>query len=615
MKKLLSVTLVIIMLIMSLSLSFTAGAEASPYSRYFTSEEEMLASLRAYAEAFPDVEDYELGDLSETPAGHHLAEKKVVIPYIDGTDYKAQSYSFAEDSYGIGVNYTFTSYSKGDTADSVRILVYYDLLYVQIKNALNKYYQSVSPNNIIDGKVSNKYNYIGYNEYSDDVFTRSVYKVALDDKLVIIYSEDTCTKAFMNNIKFEETDIILPVYETEPVLPEVPEGYNRLFFLMPEDWFNEYSEGVGIYWWEGTDAASSWPGYKAHKADTEGVYYYDVPKDVPSIIWNNYVSLFLEEFDEGQWANKQTAAPKEWDENKVDLNDCNGKIYVIDPDKTETNPFSGKKTYYGDWYTYLGDGDYEITPEVIEGYNRYYFYMPEEWKNEYTDTAGIYWWEGSETPDEWPGYEAHKADAGNVYYYDVPRDVTLIIWNNFVDGGVDPKAEIYKYAVQTKNICTEFYFPEESDFYPEGVESFDNMIYVTDPYYNPVSQFNGKLTFWGEWFYYYGNGEYGTAPDKADSRVYTDVAPDLEKMFEESTCIVGDADDNGSLNVRDATTVQKHIAGLESDIFTKPADADRDEKLTIRDATLIQKHLASLDINSEVGESIRIYDDVPYIYM
>lgn len=145
-------------------------------------------------------------------------------------------------------------------------------------------------------------------------------------------------------------------------LPQVAEGCNRYYFLAPDDWFNEYSDTVGIYWWEGTGAASSWPGYEAHKADAEGVYYYDVPEDVTDIIWNNYISLFLEEYDEGQWANKQTGH-KEWDENKVPLSECDGKIYVINPAKTETNPFSGKMTYFGDWFYYYGNGEYGITLE------------------------------------------------------------------------------------------------------------------------------------------------------------------------------------------------------------------------------------------------------------
>lgn len=373
-------------------------------------------------------------------------------------------------------------------------------------------------------------------------------------------------------------------------LPEVAEGCNRYYFLAPDDWFNEYSDSVGIYWWEGTGAASSWPGYEAHKADSDGVYYYDVPEDVTEIIWNNYISLFLEEYDEGQWANKQTGH-KEWDENKVDLNDCDGKIYVIDPEKTETNPFSGKMTYYGDWLFYYGNGEYGITPEPSADveYNRYFFLMPEEWYNEYTDTAGIYWWEGTDTPSAWPGYKAHKADAENVYYYDVPKDVEVIIWNNFVDGGADKTQDVYLKAMQTKNIYTEYYEPGESETYPDGLPTFDGMIFIPDLEITSLGPFIGKIIWDGEWYYYYGNGEYGTTPEK---EVPTDN-------------ILGDADFNGLVTISDATAIQKYTAGITPETFSVTlADVNGDKDVNIKDATEVQKHLAWIPVDYPIGDKV-----------
>lgn len=63
--------------------------------------------------------------------------------------------------------------------------------------------------------------------------------------------------------------------------------YNRYYFYMPESWYNEYATDAHIYWWEGTGACGAWPGYKAIKTDVPGVYYYDVSKDVTTIVWNN----------------------------------------------------------------------------------------------------------------------------------------------------------------------------------------------------------------------------------------------------------------------------------------------------------------------------------------
>ena len=177
--------------------------------------------------------------------------------------------------------------------------------------------------------------------------------------------------------------------------------------------------------------------------------------------------------------------------------------------------------------------DLSELPEQPEGTYRYYFYMPDQWLNDSTattgNTAGIYWWEGTDAHGSWPGIAANKADVPGVYYYDVPTDVTTVIWNNFFDGGSDVYAEYYADAIQTANIGTEYYDPGESDLYPDGTENFDGMIYVTDFGNYDYNDYSGKMIFYGEWFYYYGNGEYGTAPVKGDSEVYTDSAlnPDL----------------------------------------------------------------------------------------
>ena len=85
-----------------------------------------------------------------------------------------------------------------------------------------------------------------------------------------------------------------------------------------------------------------------------------------------------------------------------------------------------------------------------EDTNTYYFYMPEEWRNEYNDhstnkeeaSAGIYWSEGTDnclehlnevTGEDWPGYRVTETVAPNVFVAHVPKYVSTIIWNNSVD--------------------------------------------------------------------------------------------------------------------------------------------------------------------------------------
>lgn len=70
--------------------------------------------------------------------------------------------------------------------------------------------------------------------------------------------------------------------------------------------------------------------------------------------------------------------------------------------------------------------------------------------------------------------------------------------------------------------------------------------------------------------------------------------------------ILGDADLSKSVNVKDATVIQKAVASLLilSDDSKLTADADKNETVNVRDATTIQKWVAGLEVNTPVGEVI-----------
>ena len=204
------------------------------------------------------------------------------------------------------------------------------------------------------------------------------------------------------------------------------------------------------------------------------------------------------------------------------------------------------------------NGCYAPGENVTCGTHRYYCAMPDEWYNEYTDTAGVYWWSGTDAcgvVDDtggslaWPGYKAQKSDVKNVYYIDYPTNVPTIVWNNYINGGTDKESPIYLEAKQAMNAQVEFCSDGDSDIYgtewfEEMEESyngdrsalgeyadnffydeeydlglsfcFDNMIYVLDP--DKTSEnFEGKKTYVGEWYFYFGDGEYGTYPTREES--------------------------------------------------------------------------------------------------
>ena len=72
------------------------------------------------------------------------------------------------------------------------------------------------------------------------------------------------------------------------------------------------------------------------------------------------------------------------------------------------------------------------------------------------------------------------------------------------------------------------------------------------------------------------------------------------------TGLLGDADTNGTVNVKDATAIQKHLADIQklSETGVVLADVDGNSNVNIKDATAIQKYVAGMNTGFNIGEEI-----------
>lgn len=213
------------------------------------------------------------------------------------------------------------------------------------------------------------------------------------------------------------------------------------------------------------------------------------------------------------------------------------------------------------------DGTYSIDKTAFERTKKLYFNMPESWKNSISDTAGCYWWAGADACGAvdggggdlaWPGYKAtydnslEGAGLTSLYYVEVSDDedtrVPTVVWNNYIDGGMDETTEQYKLATQCMDSACEYLsegdlelYDNQDGFWEAMADSYagdkaalgdfadnffddgyslyyDNMIWIVDPNNvteNPVS---GKVTYGGNWYFYYGDGSYGTWPTPEDAK-------------------------------------------------------------------------------------------------
>ncbi len=80
------------------------------------------------------------------------------------------------------------------------------------------------------------------------------------------------------------------------------------------------------------------------------------------------------------------------------------------------------------------------------------------------------------------------------------------------------------------------------------------------------------------------------------------------EIITEVAGIIGDANMDSKISIKDATVIQKYIANIAVgfDIDTDIADANRDTKVNIKDATIIQKYLAKFETEN-VGEELIRY--------
>lgn len=69
--------------------------------------------------------------------------------------------------------------------------------------------------------------------------------------------------------------------------------------------------------------------------------------------------------------------------------------------------------------------------------------------------------------------------------------------------------------------------------------------------------------------------------------------------------VLGDANTDGTVTIKDVTCIQRVLAELNGGAFSvSAADVDRSSSVNITDATLIQRWLAEMDILYPIGEEI-----------
>ena len=270
---------------------------------------------------------------------------------------------------------------------------------------------------------------------------------------------------------------------------------NTYLFAMPGGWESDYwktnENRAGIYWWTGADVPKDnftheWPGYVVNRVTTEenvkNLYSTPVPKDTTMIIFNNHI-------------NGGMPSEPDFDQKKFDA----AKQIVDTPSQ----------------YQIIGFDDYQskdLWMYVWDKFAEQFDYTPIHWDK---TTQEITKAEKAMMKGMFAPAAKMKDEEKRLYEENMGEDLPeMPVYVAIEEGELDPEEfEIAEFGKYSKNFYIEM---EQGD----GIaQMFDNMVYVCnmDPNSMKISKTivpEGMPTFSGDFFFYYGNGEYGTWPTK-----------------------------------------------------------------------------------------------------
>ena len=269
---------------------------------------------------------------------------------------------------------------------------------------------------------------------------------------------------------------------------------NHLMFAMPAAWENETTKKdkdgglCGLYWWSGYDTPGSqagwsnaWPGWQAEKeTGEEGVtnlWGIDVPTygngeegNATQIIWNNFIDGGTEK-------------------------------------DTTKNPFyeaaNQTRDFPGQYYSRTDEHEtYDILIRYI------YMKSFEDAGVEGIDALDIksdnFWVEANKLCAKYNGEDYDKLSNDEKTF-----QVDLVLDDNTPD--------LSEFGAYASNFFNEDLVeaPEESQGFGQSF-TFDNMVFVVnfDPNKMVASPQSGKIGYDGDFYFYYGGGEYGSWPTK-----------------------------------------------------------------------------------------------------
>ncbi len=322
---------------------------------------------------------------------------------------------------------------------------------------------------------------------------------------------------------------------------------NKLMFAMPGAWQNDTTKdekcggAAGIYWWSGYDTPDNaagghgWPGYKAvqvkgetytikdeatgeeKQAEIPNLWAIDVPTfgnnteteehDATQIIWNNYLDGGMEK----------------------------------DPAK---NPFydasQQTRDFPGQYYCRMDDASGSPTRDHPVYATLLKYAYEQIFKKEFTE-------------ETMPGVTSLDFTSDN-FWVDINKMSAAYLGEDYDKLSDDEKSFQLDIVLDGINFdLSDVFGTYATNFFNEDLVvasnsaglafTFDNMVFVVnfDPSKMAVSPVSGKVGFDGDFYFYYGGGEYGSWPTK-------ELNEEMKTKLGEDKVVSGNFTDDKYLN-------------------------------------------------------------------
>ena len=193
----------------------TAYALEPPYcSDLFKTSDDMLDSLKEYAEAFPNVWNH-----PQIRDGDSLEWRRVILPEFEGILLVSCHYS--EDGWGRGANYFYFEF-----AGDIRIFVYYSRINAAISH---NFFSKAKGEKVTthEGSCNDTPYYARTSKYADGEI-RTVYTLLVGELLINMLDRHPFSEERLGMLHFEETKVLLPVYVHEYEKPRLHHYYQAL---------------------------------------------------------------------------------------------------------------------------------------------------------------------------------------------------------------------------------------------------------------------------------------------------------------------------------------------------------------------------------------------------